>query len=43
MFKLQKSEERWVGGEGWGGGGGKLHIYLDRTITKFAGSLSSLY
>ena len=42
MFKLQKSEERWVGGEGWGGGG-KLHIYLVRTITKFAGSLSSLY
>ena len=40
MFKLQKSEERWVGGEG---GGGKLHIYLVRTITKFAGSLSSLY
>ena len=41
MFKLQKSEERWLGGEG--GGGGKLHIYLVRTITKFAGSLSSLY
>lgn len=39
MFKLQKSEERWVGGEG----GGKLHIYLVRTVTKFAGSLSSLY